>query len=228
MSFCSWSGGKDCCLALYKAKRAGLDPKVLLTMMCAEFKGRSRSHGLSVEVLMAQSEALRTPILLQDSTWNEYKNDFIRRLRKIKVSHPDVTTGIFGDIDSEEQRQWEEEVCTEIGFEAFLPLWKEDRKNILKEFLTAGFKAVIVSVQEGILEPHFLGRTIDKALIEEFEKSGIDSCGENGEYHSVVVDGPLFDESLELVKEGGSVLKSGYWFQDFTVFIPTPPLTPSS
>lgn len=216
--FCSWSGGKDCCLALFKAVQAGYSPRALLTM-CIETGGRSRSHGLSLEILQAQAKSLGILLFTQDSSWQNYRDNFISALRTIKVQEPMITTGIFGDIDIDGHETWEQEVCKETELEALLPLWKMERKTLLAELLTAGFKAIIVALNAEKLDPSFLGRVIDYNIIEELEKRGVDPCGENGEFHTVVVAGPLFKTPLNLEKHGDPILRSGYWFQDFSLKI---------
>ena len=214
--FCSWSGGKDCCLALYKAINLGYIPRFLLTM-CIETGDRSRSHGLSSDVLKAQAVALEIPLLLQSTSWKKYQMNFIDKLHQIKRLDGSITTGIFGDIDIQSNGQWEKNVCAKARLKALLPLWKMNRKIILKEFLSVGFKAFIVSVKQGKLSPDFLAREIDHSLIKNFERLGIDPCGEHGEYHSVVTDGPLFNHPIRLKKQGTPVLYSSYWFQDFSI-----------
>lgn len=214
--FCSWSGGKDCCLALFKSIQLGYFPKALFTM-CIETGERSRSHGLSIEILRAQADSLGLPLFTQNASWENYRNQFIHGIKIIKKQNSSIQTGIFGDIDIDEHKQWEENVCQETELNAFLPLWKMNRRTVLNEFLTAGFKAIIVSVDSKKLTPNFLGRTIDNDIIEEFEKKGIDLCGENGEFHTVVVDGPLFKTPINVKKCGDPVLHSDYWFQDFGI-----------
>ncbi len=210
--FCSWSGGKDSCFALYRALQMGYLPRVLLTM-CIENGKRSRSHGLSLLILKAQADALKLPLVTQSTSWSNYRKNFITKLTELKQEFSDLSFGIFGDI--EENTHWEKELCTEIGFEAVLPLWKIDRKMAIHDFLNTGFQAVIVAVNAEKLEPYFLGKVINVSLMLEFDKLGIDLCGENGEYHTVVVDGPLFRKPLYLAKCGEPILRSGYWFQDF-------------
>lgn len=193
--FCSWSGGKDSCLALYRACRAGATPRRLLTMV-AEDGLRSRSHGLAREVLEAQAARLGIPLLARPAAWSEYEPVFLRALQDLK--REGIQAGVFGDIDFVPHLEWDTRICAAAGLRLCLPLWQCARLELLDQFLAAGFKAVIVAVKEDKLGRDFLGRTLDRLMISEFERRGIDPCGENGEYHTVVVDGPLFSAPLPL------------------------------
>lgn len=208
--FCSWSGGKDSCLSLYKAIQRGDRPKFLLTT-CIETGGRSRSHGLSLEIFRAHALALNIPLFTIDTTWADYRNNFIRAIETLKTKEPSIMQGVFGDIDNEANGQWEKDVCQATDITAYLPLWKMERRVVLREFLDLGFKAMIVAVDSIRLHPEYLGRILDEALVKEFEANGIDPCGENGEYHTVVFDGPIL--AFPLVLERGIVVtRSGYHF----------------
>jgi diphthine-ammonia ligase len=212
-AFCSWSGGKDSCLALYRAIQEGISPRYLLTM-CVEEGGRTRSHGLSVDIIEAQAQSLGFPVITQNVSWSEYEKKYVVKLRHLK--NDGIKCGIFGDIDIDENREWEEKVCQMAGLEPFLPLWKQKRLDLLQEFLSCGFKAVVVATNNEKLGKKFLGKLLDKTLVEEFKKLGIDPSGEEGEYHTVVVDGPIFSKVIHL-NPGSDILRSGYWFKDFSL-----------
>ena len=211
--FCSWSGGKDSCLALYRAVRSGCEPVALLTMLVEDGE-RSRSHGLSSEVLEAQAASVGVPLVTKATSWNDYERRFLEALSEL--GGKGATTGVFGDIDVEPHLEWVTRVCSEAGIEAIEPLWGSGRRALLEEFLSAGFVAVIVSVKESVLEPSYLGKVIDADLVTEFERRGIDPSGENGEYHTVVVSGPMFASVLRL-EEGERYLRDGYWFLDVSL-----------
>ena len=204
--FCSWSGGKDSCLALHRACRAGARPVCLLTILC-EDGIRSRSHGIRKDVLEAQAAALGIPMLVRNATWAEYEPVFIGALHGI--GKEGVKAGVFGDIDFPPHLEWEEKVCAAAGMTACLPLWACPRSELLEEFLTLGYKAMIVTLKADKLSKEFLGRMIDREVIMQFQDAGIDPCGENGEYHTLVVDGPLFSRPLQL-DEGDISEDSGY------------------
>ncbi|NLL12885.1 MAG: diphthine--ammonia ligase [Fibrobacter sp.] len=188
--FCSWSGGKDSCLALFRMLNAGNVCRCLFTMI-DETGEHSRSHGLTPELLERQSRMMNLPLYTGNASWENYEDEFRKRLKIFRQSG--LSHGVFGDIDLEQHRQWVERICNESGFHSHLPLWKENRKDVVKEFIDASFKAVIVVVNTGKMPEEFLGRSIDHKLVGELEDLGIDACGENGEFHSFVYDGPLFE-----------------------------------
>lgn len=186
--FVSWSGGKDSCLALFKAKESGYNPAILLTMFGME--EISSSHRLNDKIIKAQADAIGIDYIIGKSEFHEYEKVFVSNLKSFKLQ--DINYGVFGDIDLDEHRQWEDMVCKSADMEAVLPLWKRDRKEIVKEFIALGFKAKIVVVNTTMIDTKFLGQDLSISLIEEIEKTGADPCGENGEYHTVVYDGPIF------------------------------------
>lgn len=204
--FCSWSGGKDSCLALYRACQAGAKPVRLLTML-SEDGIRSRSHGLTRAVIEAQAFRLGIPLLSPSATWSEYEAVFTNAL--VQLKQEGVQAGVFGDIDFSPHRAWDEKICARAGLTLCLPLWECSKLELLDQFLAAGFKAMIVAVKEEKLGREFLGRIIDREMIGEFQQKGIDPCGENGEYHTVVIDGPLFSAPLPL-EPGVTVVRNGY------------------
>jgi len=209
--FCSWSGGKDSALALHEAAQSGALPRVLVAMMI-ESGGRSRSHGLSRELLEAQAQAVGLPIRFGAASWDGYEDEMARVLEAAAAEF-DTPVGVFGDIDIERHREWVEGVCGRAGVEACEPLWQRDRRALMGDLLAARFEATIVAVRDGVLPAELLGTTIDAALVEEIERLGSDAAGENGEYHSLVVDGPLFQRPLA-VEFGERSLRDGVWFTD--------------
>jgi uncharacterized protein (TIGR00290 family) len=182
--------------------------------MLTEDGRRSRSHGLAREVLEAQAAAIGAPLLTASATWDDYETAFIELLKL--ASHRGAATAVFGDIDIPRHRAWEEKVSAAAGLEAALPLWQEDRFSLLEEWWSAGFKARIVVAREGLVDRRYLGRVLDREVALELAAAGVDPCGENGEFHTVVTAGPLFKQPLQ-VRLGEQVLRSGCWFQDLAV-----------
>jgi uncharacterized protein (TIGR00290 family) len=211
--FCSWSGGKDSALALHEQLAGGAEPRFLVSML-TEGGERSRSHGLARGLLEAQADAVGIPIRFGAATWDDYREEFVRVVGE-GVAATGARAGVFGDIDGEEHREWEEGVCAEVGVEAALPLWRRDRRAVVEGLLEAGFEAVIVAVRDGVLPRSMLGRALDPDLIAEIEAAGADACGENGEFHTAVVDGPVFSRRLA-VEPGDSLLRDGVWFLDLS------------
>lgn len=193
----SWSGGKDSCYAMMQAVALGLKPKVLLNMM-NENGQVSRSHGLPLSILRQQAQKMNLPIVTIPATWNEYEAKYIKALQEIKTEF-ELEAAVFGDIDLQPHRDWEEKVCKAAGIEAVLPLWQQNRIDLVNEMLANGIETMIVSCNTQMGEG-YLGKIMTKELAQELEAKGIDSCGENGEFHTMVINCPLFSESITLPK----------------------------
>ncbi|HSC79278.1 MAG TPA: diphthine--ammonia ligase [Chitinolyticbacter sp.] len=209
----SWSGGKDACLAFHLALAAGHRPVALINML-NETGERSRSHGLSPALLNAQAAALGLPLLTGSATWAGYETEFVARLVEARDLHG-ATAAVFGDIDLQPHRDWEEMVCARAGLSPLLPLWQRNRRELVEEMVDSGIVARIVSCN-ATLGPDFLGRAIDRPLIAELEALGIDACGENGEYHTVVLDAPAFNAAIA-VRQGARQRHGDYWFLDLSL-----------
>jgi diphthine-ammonia ligase len=210
--FCSWSGGKDSCLALYRMQQSGHTCNSLFTRI-NENGTHSRSHNLNIATLNAQATALGLTIHVGNATWNAYEKEFIQMVTLFK--NRGLQHGVFGDIDLEPHKQWVERVCGEAGVTPHEPLWKGNRRSLVREFIEAGFKARIVVVNTKLMPKRFLGRDITMEIAEELETVNVDACGENGEYHSFAYAGPLFSKTLKLTNEGQSE-HDGYAFLNFT------------
>jgi uncharacterized protein (TIGR00290 family) len=192
---CSWSGGKDSCLALYKALCAGFIPHQLHSMVI-----ESPVRGLKEKIIRLQAEALGIPASITTTHWETYETDFIHTLQGSLP--PYVSHCVFGDIDLEGHKVWDEKVCRILGLKPLLPLWQESRRALVQAFLREGFRAKLVVVNTDFLSVDFLGRELNAALVEEFDQWGIDVCGENGEYHTLVTDGPIFQHPVVVKSEG--------------------------
>ncbi len=194
-AFVSWSGGKDSALACYRAIKEGIKVCYLLNML-REDGTMSRSHGLPRDIIHAQAEAMGIPILQKGASWGGYEEAFREAVSEIKSQG--INSGVFGDIDVEEHRAWVERVCKELGIKPFLPLWLCDRESLMKEFIKAGFKAVVCAVNASYLGEEWLGREVNFDFLEDLKKLGtVDLCGEKGEYHTFVYDGPLFKHPVK-------------------------------
>ena len=204
--FVSWSGGKDSCLALYRASRKSLEIKFLFSMLSEDGR-RSRGHGLSKEVLSAQARALGIPVVYGKASWRDYEEEFKRVVKRLK--RLGVEGGVFGDINLREHKEWVERVCSEIGIEVFEPLWNEKYERLLNEFLDSGFKAIIVRVRRDLIDEGFVGKAFDNDFIRYLESRGLDLCGERGEYHTLVIYGPGFKRRIEIL-EGRKIVEGNY------------------
>ena len=196
---CSWSGGKNSALALRQGIDDGTRPGALLAML-DETGMRSRSHGLPVLVLEAQAAALDLRLVTRSATWADYTAAFVDGLAELADAGSSACT--LGDRDISAPRRWSEDACAVAGLAARHPLWQRDRRSLVEELLERGWAATIVVVRTPALDRSFLGSRLDPSLLEALEARRIDLCGENGEYHTVVTDGPLFAAPLRLRHEG--------------------------
>lgn len=189
----SWSGGKDSCLAMWRARQSGMSIRRLITAM-DESGESSRSHGVPPELIKAQADALGTDMRFYYTSWGNYEERFIATLRE---AHADgIRQAVFGDIDLMPHREWEEKVCAKADITPCLPLWDEPRRKLVDEFLSLGFKAVVVCVNGKFLGEEFCGREFDEAFLADLPAS-VDACGENGEFHTFVYDGPMFAKPVD-------------------------------
>jgi uncharacterized protein (TIGR00290 family) len=161
-------------------------------------------------VLKAQAEAMGIPIVQRQATWGGYEEEFKKSLAVFKKEV--VQTGVFGDIDVQEHRDWVERVCSESGLNAILPLWQRSRESLMDEFISLGFKAIVVTVKFECLGSEWLGRQLDRQFVEDIKRlPQVDLCGENGEYHTFVYDGPIFKRPVNFIA-GEKILEGKHCF----------------
>jgi diphthine-ammonia ligase len=210
--FCSWSGGKDAYLALQRATSRRGVPAALVCML--DEGGRvSRGHGLPLGLLGRQASSLGIPLVTRPTTWDGYEATFVSVLHELAAEG--VEAGVFGDIDLQAHRDWVEGVCEVSGLGCHLPLWQEPRRLLLGEFLAGGARATIVAVDSSRLGADFLGLELDDSVITRLEAAGVDACGEEGEYHTMVTSAPLFSRPVPLVWEG-SEERDGHFVLRYT------------
>lgn len=202
----SWSGGKDSALAFYRAVQQGHVPIALFTMFEEDGK-RSKSHGLKKQILEAQAERMGLPLVIGQADWAGYEKEFIRHLQHFKEQG--IEMGVYGDIDLQDHLDWVEKVSKQAELDVLHPLWQEARRSLLEELVEEEFKAVITVVDTARVGEEFLGRVFTRELIEELEALGIDACGEEGEFHTTLVDGPIFVEPLPV--EFGDIVRNGQY-----------------
>jgi len=193
----SFSGGKDSTLALYRMIKKGYTPIGLLVTV-KKGKSSSWTHSINKELLNKVSQSLDIPLMLVECEVSEYEAKFKETLEKAKEMG--AKSCVFGDIDIDHHRKWCEDRCNEAGIEAILPLWQEDREKLVYEFIDSGFSTVIKKVNLTYLPSDFLGKVLNRDIVEEIKQLGSDPCGENGEYHTFVVNGPLFKEEIKFKK----------------------------
>jgi len=175
-------------LALHRALAAGWRVEALLAMF-DEGGERSRSHAIPLHLMQAQADALGIALVVGRAGWAGYEMEFTAQLRRFAAQG--LTHGLFGDIDLQPHRDWEERVCAAAGLHAELPLWQEPRRALVDELLALGYRARVVCVDARFLGEGFCGREFDAAFLADLPE-GVDACGENGEFHTFVFDGPRF------------------------------------
>ena len=215
-AFASWSGGKESCFACYKAIQNGFKVSHILNNISEKYD-RVSFHGVKSELVRLQSQSIRISLVQPKVTGDNYEQEFKKTIRKLKEFK--VTTGVFGDIDLQEHRNWVERVCKELEITPIFPLWGQKREQLLNDFIDKGFEAIVVSTKADLLNMEWVGRKIDKRFVRDLSKlRKVDLCGENGEYHTFVTNGPLFKKRIEIL-ETGKVLRSGYWFLDIKKYV---------
>ena len=208
----SYSCGKDSTLSLYRMIKARHTPVALLVTVDKKVL-RSWFHGIPDKLLKDVSKSLDIPLVLVASNGKEnYGETFVEALKKIK-EEMGAEACVFGDIDLMAHRTWCEDKCEKAGLEAIFPLWEEDREALTYEFIDSGFKTVIKNVKLSILGEEFLGEVLTKDVVERLKAAGSDACGENGEYHTFVFDGPLFKERINF-ETGDNILTETHGFLD--------------
>lgn len=195
----SFSGGKDSILALHKMIEAGHEAVGLLVMF-REQADRSWVHGLDQQMLGAIAEALDIPLICCHADGETYAEDMEHCLMQARELGAEAC--VFGDIDIAEHRAWDEARCEAVGLKAFLPLWGRGRTENVREVIRLGYKCIIKCVRHQALPESLPGQPLSEKVLEQMERYGIDLCGENGEYHTVVVDGPLFKYPVKLENRG--------------------------
>jgi len=205
-----WSGGKDSCFACYKAKLQGHRIISLINFADSDGTG-SVSHGLSADIIRKQARLIDIPFLQKAMPKKGYREAFKALIEDYKIKEG-IEGIVFGDIYLQEHRDWIDKVCAELKVEPILPIWTQDTESLIKEIIGSGFKSIVVSIRKDILGEEWLGREIDDRFIKDLKAIGnIDLCGEKGEFHTFVYDGPIFKKPVEFTT-GKKMLKNNHWF----------------
>jgi uncharacterized protein (TIGR00290 family) len=212
----SWSGGKDSCFACYRALAQGYEVSYLVNFISREFR-RVSFHGTRARLISRQAQAIGIPLVQYavPPDMSLYEQTFKKAVSALRRNG--VEGMVFGDIYLQEHRDWIERVCGELGITPLQPLWGMAPERVLGEFIEASFEAVVISAKADLFNENWLGRRIDRGFLFDLKKlkqgKELDVCGEQGEYHTLVVDGPLFRKRVQ-VTYGSRVQRNGYWFLD--------------
>ncbi|MET1031838.1 hypothetical protein [Domibacillus tundrae] len=202
----SWSGGKDCMMVLHKMKKQQMDVACLITTAPIE-TGRTFGHDEKMELIEAQGKALGLPVHFIRCRYDHYTEDFIQDLKMLKESFS--LDGIaYGDIYTDAHFEWGENTALAVGLKAIFPLRGEPDKaaQMLEEFILTGYKAMVIRVRKDMLAPRYLGTVLNASFAEDIAQTDCCPMGENGEYHTFVYNGPLFQEPIPI--KTGPLLES--------------------
>ena len=210
----SWSGGKDSCLALYETQRAPeYRVAALLTTVTRDYD-RISMHGVRRVLLEEQAASLGLPLhqifISKDATNEEYETAMAKAFSEHREHGVDSI--VFGDLFLADIRAYREQFLARQKMRGLFPVWKRDTSRFIKEFIELGFKAIVTCVDSKKLDGAFAGRTIDEAFLSSLP-ANVDPCGENGEFHSFVYDGPSFAAPVKVFR-GETVLRESFWFCD--------------
>jgi uncharacterized protein (TIGR00290 family) len=208
----AWSGGKDSALALYEVLNSGsYEVLELLTTVTKDYD-RISIHGVRRVLLEQQAKALRIPLQEMFITKGASDAAYEGELLKVLERHRDngVFSVVFGDIFLEDVRKYRWQILEKVGMNGIFPLWKKDTKDLARTFINLGFKAIITLIDSNVLGKSFAGREYDEKFLSDLP-ANVDPCGENGEFHSFVYDGPIFHESVSF-KKGEIVLRENRFY----------------
>lgn len=195
----NWSGGKDSALALYDIQQSKQFEIAHLVTTINAAVNRISMHGVRYELLEAQSNALNIPIfpiyLPDNPTMSSYEEAMRSRVEALREFG--LKDCVFGDIFLEDLRAYREKQLNTVGIQAHFPLWKQPTAEVIRRFLDLGFKTMVVCVDNSKLDETFVGRTIDSQFIDNLPDD-VDPCGENGEFHTFVYDGPNFNTPIAI------------------------------
>lgn len=211
----TWSGGKDSALSLYMLRKFhNYEIAALLTSVTEDYD-RISMHGVRRVLLEQQAQSLGLPLEMLYITRNSSNEEYEAKLKDklLQYKSQGVSSAVFGDIFLEDLRKYRENNLAQIGMKGIFPIWKRNTTELAHTFIDLDFKAVITCVDSNVLEGKFVGRYFDKEFLSELPPQ-VDPCGENGEFHSFVYDGPIFRERIRF-RRGKIVLRDNrFYFRD--------------
>ncbi len=208
----SWSGGKDSAMALYEILAAQQHQVAALLTTVTEDYQRISMHGVRRVLLQQQAAALGFPLEEIMITKHSSDHDYESKMAEVLMRYQEqgVRSVVFGDIFLEDLKVYREKNLAKLNMKGIFPIWKRDTGELIRSFIRSGFKAITVCVDTQVLDGGFVGRVIDEQFIADLPK-GVDVCGENGEYHSFVSEGPIFKKKIAY-KPGETVLRDGRFY----------------
>ena len=208
----SWSGGKDSVLALYEIQKTSKYEVLALLTTLTEDYDRISMHGVRRVLLEQQAESIGYPLEEVFISRNASNEEYESKMREVLAKYfaAGLSSVVFGDVLLEDVRKYREDNLLKIGMKGIFPIWKRDTTELAHTFLNLGFKAVVTCVDSNVLDKRFAGRIYDEQFLSELPDT-VDPCGENGEFHSFVYDGPIFRERI-LYTVGDVVLRENRFY----------------
>ncbi|MCS7245125.1 MAG: diphthine--ammonia ligase [candidate division WOR-3 bacterium] len=208
----SFSGGKDSVLSIYKLLKQNYKIQSLITTI-TDIYSRVSIHGIREELIMEQANAIGIPLHLiyipHNCVNEEYERIMLENMSFYKSFGVNYVG--FGDIFLEDIRKYREENLKKIGMKCIFPLWKKNTKDLVREFISLKFKSIVVAVDSNLLDISMLGMEFEEFI--NFLPNNVDVCGENGEFHTFVYDGPIFKKRVNF-RKGDIVIKNNYGYID--------------
>ncbi|HXG66875.1 MAG TPA: diphthine--ammonia ligase [Blastocatellia bacterium] len=210
----SWSSGKDSCMALYEILASRKYHVAALLSTLTREDDAVGIHFLRRSLLERQAESLRLPLCKVYLSRGAGNQEYEAKLTEALASYRDkgVSGMVFGDLFLEDVRNFREALLPRTGLSGIYPLWKRDTAELIRRFIALGFKAIITSVDARVLDRSFAGQILDADLLAGLPPY-VDPCGENGEFHTFVFDGPLFERAIKFTT-GETAMKDGHYFCD--------------
>jgi len=211
----SWSGGKDCSLALYEIRRNECYEVVYLLTTITRDYDRVAMHGVRRTLIEEQARAIGVALhevfIPKDVSNEEYDKIMEREMKSMKENG--VSLVVFGDIFLEDVRRYREEKLSKVSIRGVFPLWKRDSRKLVEDFVRLGFRAIVVCVDSNVLSKDYVGRIVDEKFLEDLPDN-IDPAGENGEYHTFVFDGPIFKRQVNFEKGETVFRENRFYYMD--------------
>ncbi len=210
----SWSGGKDSALALGEILSSENYAVAALLTTITRDSDRISMHGVRRELLSRQAHALSLPlheVFISNGATNDEYEWQMKEALAVYFKHG-VRQIVFGDLFLEDIRRYRESFLKRIDMQPLFPIWQRDTSELIREFLRSGFRAIVVCVNAEKLDSTMVGQLIDQDFLSRLPRS-VDPSGENGEFHSFVFDGPLFNEEIKFTV-GETTLRDGHYFCD--------------
>lgn len=209
-----WSGGKDSALALRQIQREGQYEVAALVTTCTEGYDRISMHGVRTSLLERQARELGLPLRKVFISQGASNAEYEARMKEAFLDYQaaGITKAAFGDLFLEDICAYRDRLMASIGMTAIYPVWGLDTRALARDFVRDGFSAVLVCIDPRVLDKSFAGRTFDDALLDDLP-ANIDPCGENGEFHTFVHQGPIFKKTIPCTR-GEVVLRDNFYFAD--------------